>query len=222
MKKLFVLLLAILLVTGCSINSFNYDDLDVVIDKVLEQNIKLDNVVLEGYKYYIPHGVILKEKHDYNQLLSYNNNDYYLYVDIISYYYKSNIKHKENSNLYFSKNINYKNKSGYIDIKENDDDYYIEAYYNYAKIETYVKKDDLKDSVINICYILNSIQFNKNIIESMVGDNKLNYSSEQFSLFDEEKDTSSFLQYVQEYDKYYDVDGELPTDDQITIDKSED
>ena len=56
----------------------------------------------------------------------------------------------------------------------------------------------------------------------MVGDNKLNYSSEQFSLFDEEKDTSSFLQYVQEYDKYYDVDGELPTDDQITIDKSED
>ena len=79
-----------------------------------------------------------------------------------------------------------------------------------------LKKDDLKDSVINICYILNSIQFNKNIIESMVGDNKLNYSSEQFSLFDEEKDTSSFLQYVQEYDKYYDVDGELPTDDQIT------
>ena len=113
-------------------------------------------------------------------------------------------------------------KSGYIDIIENEDNFYIEAYYNYARVEAYVKKEDLHDSVINICYLLNSMVFNNKVIESMVGENKLNYSSEKFSLFDEEKDTSSFLQYVQEFDKYYDAEGELPTDDQINVDKSED
>ena len=222
MKKIFILLSMILVVTGCSINRFNDTDINVIIDKILEQDIKLNNVVLEGYKYYIPHGVTLVEKHDYNQVLKYNNNNYYLYIDMISYYYKENIKHNINYDYYISKNISYKNKKGYVDIVENDDDYYIEVYYNYGRIEAYVKEEDLNDSIINICYILNSIEFNDKVIESMVGENKLDLSSESFSLFDKKKDTSSFLEYVQEYDKYYDVDGELPTDDKIKIDETND
>lgn len=222
MKKLIILLSMLFLMTGCGIHVFNYNDMDVIIEQVLQQNIKLNNVMLEGYKYYIPHGVILEEKHDYNQVLSYNNNKYYLYVDIISYYYKNKVDHQMKKNVYFSKDISYGKKSGYIDIIENEDNFYIEAYYNYARVEAYVKKEDLHDSVINICYLLNSMVFNNKVIESMVGENKLNYSSEKFSLFDEEKDTSSFLQYVQEFDKYYDAEGELPTDDQINVDKSED
>ena len=222
MKKIFILLSMILIVTGCGINRFNEQDVDTIVDKVLKQDIKLNNVVLEGYKYYIPHGVALTEKHDYNQVLTYNNNSYYLYVDVISYYYNETINHKVDYSLYLSKNISYKGKNGYIDIKDKKDDYYIEAYYNYAKVEAYVKKEDLNDSVINICYILNSMKFNDKVIKSMIGENKLDLSSESFSLFDKKKDTSSFLEYVQEYDKYYDVDGELPTDDKIDIGDSND
>lgn len=222
MKKLFILLAMLLLTTGCSISVLNDNEIDSIIDKVLEQDVVLKSVALEGYAYYMPHGVVLEEKRDYNQLLTYNHNNYYLYVDIVSYYHKTSVEHKENSSIYFSKNISYKKKMGFIDIEENEDNYYIEAYYNYAKIEALVKKNDLKDSIINICYILNSMNFNDKIIESMVGENKLNYSSENFSLFGEEKDKSSFLQYVQEFDKFVDKEGELPTDDQINIDKSED
>ena len=94
MKKLIILLSMLFLMTGCGIHVFNYNDMDVIIEQVLQQNIKLNNVMLEGYKYYIPHGVILEEKHDYNQVLSYNNNKYYLYVDIISYYYKNKVDHQ--------------------------------------------------------------------------------------------------------------------------------
>ena len=222
MKKIFILLSMILVVTGCSINRLNNQDIDSVIDYILKQDIKMNNVVLEGYKYYIPHGVTLVEKHDYNQVLSYNNNDYYLYIDVISYYHKEEIKHSNDYSLYLSKSLSYNDKQGYIDIKENEDNYYIEIYYNYAKVESYVKKDDLEDSIINICYVLNSLKFNDKVIESIVGENKLDLSSESFSLFDEKKDTSSFLQYVKEYDKYYDVDGELPTDDKIDMKESKD
>ena len=212
----------ILVVTGCSINRFDNQDIDVIIDTILKEDTKLNNVVLEGYKYYIPHGVTLVEKHDYNQVLEYNNNNYYLYIDIISYYYKEEVNHKYDYDLYLSKNLSYNNKTGYIDIRGNGDNYYIDAYYNYAKVEAYVKKEDLKDSIINICYVLNSLKFNNKVIESMVGENKLDLSSEGFSLFDKKKDTSSFLEYVKEYDKYYDVDGELPTDDKIKINESKD
>lgn len=222
MKKILILLSMILVVTGCSINRFDNQDIDVIIDTILKEDTKLNNVVLEGYKYYIPHGVTLVEKHDYNQVLEYNNNNYYLYIDIISYYYKEEVNHKYDYDLYLSKNLSYNNKTGYIDIRGNGDNYYIDAYYNYAKVEAYVKKEDLKDSIINICYVLNSLKFNNKVIESMVGENKLDLSSEGFSLFDKKKDTSSFLEYVKEYDKYYDVDGELPTDDKIKINESKD
>lgn len=222
MKKIVMILFSVLLLSGCSIHTVPKNDLNGLIDDVFKQNIKMYNFSTEGYKYYIPRGVILEEKHDYNQVLSYNNNKYYLYIDVISYYYKKDNSKKDNTVKFFMKDLSYRKKKGYIEIEEKQDCYYIDAYYNYARIEAKVKKEDLDDSVINICYILNSVGYHDKIIESMVGENKLKYSSENFSLFDEEKDTSSFLEYVKEYDTYYDKDGELPTEDQIKVDSLED
>ena len=222
MKKIVMILFSVLLFAGCSIHTVPRNDLNSLVDDVFSQKIRMHSFSTEGYKYYIPHGVIMEEKHDYNQVLSYNNNNYYLYIDVISYYYKKDNSKRDDTVKYFTKDLSYKNKSGYIDIEEEKDFYHIDAYYNYAKIEAEVKKEDLEDSIINICYILKSVQYHDKIIKSMVGENKLKYSSENFSLFDEEKDTSSFLEYVKEYDTYYDKDGELPTEDQIKVDSLED
>ena len=222
MKKILLLLLSIGIFTGCSIKSVPKNDTDLLIDSVFSQKIRMHNISMDGYQYYIPKEVSLDEKKDYNQVLSYNQNKYYLYVDVISYYYGKDDNHKEKKSSFYAKKLDYNKKSGYIDVVEEEDYYYIEAYYNYARIQAEVKKDDLDDSIIHICYILNSIKYHRSVIESMVGENKLKYSSENFSLFDEEKDTSSFLEYVKEYDTYVDKDGELPTEDQIKVDSLED
>ena len=222
MKKILLLLLSIGIFSGCSIKVAPKNNKDKLIDHVFEQRIKMHNVSMDGYQYYIPKGVSLEEKKDYNQVLAYHQNKYYLYVDVISYYYGKNDNHKEKKSSFYTKKLAYHKKTGYIDVVEEKDFYYIEAYYNYAKIEAEVKKEDLDDSMIHICYILNSIRYHKDVIESMVGENKLKYSSENFSLFDEEKDTSSFLEYVKEYDTYVDKEGELPTEDQIKVDSLED
>ena len=222
MKKILLLLLSIVIFSGCSIKMVPNNNLDKLIDTVFSEKVKMHNISMDGYQYYIPKEVALEEKHDYNQVLSYNQNKYYLYIDVISYYYKKDDNHKEKTSNFYTKKLAYNKKKGYIDVVEEKDFYYIDAYYNYAKIEAEVKKDDLEDSIIHICYILNSIRYHNAVIESMVGENKLKYSSENFSLFDEEKDTSSFLEYVKEYDTYVDKEGELPTEDQIKVDSLED
>ena len=97
MKKLLVLLSILTLLTGCTVTKINKDSIDKVIDSVMKKDSKLKNVHFEGYSYYVPRGIRFVDKKEYNAILKdeYNNN-YYLYVDVISYYHKVKEKYKVN------------------------------------------------------------------------------------------------------------------------------
>lgn len=69
MKKVFLLLVSLVLLSGCTITRMDTKTYDEVIDKVLSLNIKLSNKVGKGYKYYAPRGVVRVDANTYNDVL---------------------------------------------------------------------------------------------------------------------------------------------------------
>lgn len=220
MKKLFIILSVFtLLLTGCSIVDLNEKNIDEIIDTVLIKKTKLKNTNYEGYSYYIPRELYFINKNDYNAILKDNaNNYYYLYVDVVSYYNKTKKKYKENKNAYYSKEINEKDNFGYVEINKKGKDYFIEAMYNYTKVEAFVKEDNLEDAIINISMILSSVKYNDKVLATTVGENILNYKEENFNIFKTKKDTTDFLDYIEEYEniKEEDID-----EDNLKIEEEE-
>lgn len=200
MKKLLVLGCMILLLSGCSIVYIDKQSLDEIIDDVLVADSNLKSVSLEGYSYYLPQGVSLSRNDAGNSVLSYNRKKMYLYVDLISYYHKVNSDYTENKNFYYSKAIDKNGYKGYLVISEVSDNYFIEFMYRYGKMEAYVSKEDLNKTVTVMAYILNSLKYNDAILDSVIGENSLNYSEEIFNIFKPNGEESDFLDYVEIYD----------------------
>ena len=212
MKKIVLLLCLVVLLTGCDIQTISSDNIDSIIDSVLNKEIKLSNSYFDGYKYYLPRGLRLVGKKDYNAKLVSGKNTYYLFVDVIAYYNKVE-KDFEPSNGYYSKELNYNGKRGYIEITEVDGLYFIEIMYNYAKIETLVEERYLNSAIVNSCYILSSVQFNDKVIETLVGENALDYKETIFDIFGPHRDTDEFLQYEEDYQYKGDIEDEPTTKD---------
>ena len=206
MKKLAVLLsIIVLFITGCTINKLSDEDILKNIDTIMSEKTNVHNVHYDGYKYYLPKGLSFITKDEFNAILrDGNNNKYYLYVDAISYYHKVKNTYKENYDLYLSEKIKYNKKNGYIQIEEIDNRYFVQYVFNYVKIEAYVKKEDLNSVIINMSYILRSTKYNDKILESLVGDNVLDYKEEDFKLFKADSSKESFLDVVEreETEKY--------------------
>ena len=206
MKKLIVLLsVLILFVTGCSVHKLDNDDIHKNVEALLEEKVSLYNVFYGGYKYYLPKGVQFIDKDDYNAILrDGNNNRYYLYVDAISYYNEVKNNYKVLGDVFYSERIEYHKKNGYIQIEEIDSMYFIQFVFNYTKIEAYVSKKDLMDTIVNMSCILRTIKFNDVVLESLIGDNVLDYKEEDYTLFKADSSKESFLDVVErsETDKY--------------------
>lgn len=210
MKKLIVLLsISILCLTGCSVYHFNNQSFEDNMDYLLSHKSNLYNVYYDGYKYYLPKGISFVSKDHYNALLTdQHHNMYYMYVDAISYFHKVENDYEENPSSYYSKKIQYKKKSGYLQIdKDEDNMFFIQFVFNYVKIEAYVPEGDLVDSINNMCYILRSVTFNNAILESLIGENVLNYQEEDYSLFKADSSKESYMDVAkrnenEEYSKY--------------------
>ncbi len=202
MKKFFLLLLTLVILSGCSItriDNYNYEE---KMDKILSLNIKNYNKIGKGYKYYAPYGVKTIYSNDYNDVLERNGNKYYLYVDVVSYYYKSKLDYKEDNKILLSKKINVNNKNGYIKIKESNKKLYVQMVYNYAKIESYVDKSSLDDAITDISYILSSLDYNDSLLKRMYESGNLDSKEEVYKLFNNKEKKGNFLEYIKEYDKY--------------------
>ena len=165
MKKLIILFSLFFIVTGCTVVRIDTTDIDNTINIILTKENKLYNRVGKGYKYYVPGGVTYIDTDELNDKLYSNGTYYYLYVDIVNYYYQSKYEYVENKDSYYSKYINLNNKTGYLQIDKYDDKYLIKFMYNYARIETLVDKDQINDAVLNCSYILSTIKFNHNVIK---------------------------------------------------------
>ena len=214
MKKIIFLVTLLVLFTGCSIKNISKYDINDVIEEALSNNIDVTNVNFSGYKYYLPRGIKIIDKKDYNSKLLSNGNYYYLYVDVISYYYKNILDYKVKSDIYFSKKISYDGKEGYIEIEKiSEEEYFLKIMYNYAKIEAYVDIDLLNSAISDSIKILSSVTYNDTVLATIIGENTLNYQEEQFSLFDSKREDGTFLDYIEEYDVYDEEDNELKDED---------
>lgn len=195
MKKIFLIVLCLILFTGCTVVRINTDNIDNIIDVVLSKNNKLYNRVGKGYKYYVPRGMNYIDTTELNDKLYSNGYYYYLYIDVISYYNKIDFSYKENKDAYYSRYININDKVGYLEINKVNDRYLIEYMYNYAKIEALVYEEDINDVVLNSTYILSTIKFNKNVIKLMLNDEYFINKEERYDIFTSKVDTTDNLEY---------------------------
>lgn len=199
MKKLFILLsISVLFITGCSIKKLDNDNIENNIDTLMSVKVSMYNEFYEGYKYYLPKALRFVDKDEYNAvLMDFHNNRYYLYVDAISYYHKISNNYEESSESYLSKRLDYGKKTGYIQIDEVDSNYFVQFVFHYAKMEAYVPKDEIVDVVSNMCCVLRSVKFHDAILDSLIGENILDYKEEDFSLFKADSSKENFLDVVE-------------------------
>ena len=88
MKKSLLLLIFVLIITGCDIKEVNTNDINNNVSILLNEKINLSNRVASGYKYYLPRGMRVIDKTEYNEKLFSQGYTYYLYIDVVSYHFK--------------------------------------------------------------------------------------------------------------------------------------
>ena len=202
MKKLFILAVMMIFLCGCS--NINKSSIEKLTSDALSQKKNYTNMVRVGYKYYKPQQMSVIETSSYNETLRSDDILYYLYVDVVSYYNKTNNDYVENDLSYYSRKISHKKKTGYIEINElEDNQYLIEIVYNYAKIEVMVDKKKINEAVAFSLSILSSVRYNDVVINNKLGNDVFNSFEENFNLFEAEKKDNNTLKYIEDsrYDK---------------------
>lgn len=196
MKKKVLIVMLILTLTGCMKIE---DDIKTLTDKVISSNIK-SNKVSNSYKYYLPLGATTLSDYEFNQTLRYKNNNIYLYVDIVSYYYKNKLNYKEDNNYnYYYDELHTDKKDGFIGINKENNYYFVKIVYNYSKIEFYSTEESLEEMVVTALTIANSIDYNDLIIKNLVGENSNSSKEIMYELDKPENTESKFSQYLEEY-----------------------
>ena len=223
-KKLLILAILLLTLTGCT--NLNTLSLDSLTDTLLSKDVNLTNNVFDGYKYYLPKGLKLISKDEYNAILKDEyNNTYYFYIDVISYYNKEEVDYKVNDKAYFSKKLNYNNKNGYLEITkiENTDVYFVEYMYNYGKIEAFVKENEIKSAIINMSNILSSLKFNRTVLETLIGNKVLDYKEDTYDVMKPKGSTATkdtYLEYEEKYGVYEGYGDNNTEEDKIEIEEN--
>ena len=198
MKKKFLLIMVLLLCASCTrVNDKNYDD---IVMNVTRNNSNIYNTTSLGYKYYLPLGVSKVYDKDYNQKFKVNDTYMYLYVDIVSYYYKNNLNLSDsdiNNCYYYSPIKSDDNKTGYVKItKEDDNKYFIKIVYNYAKIESYVNDYEISNILSYSMIILDSISYNDKLVENILLEEYYSSSSKEYKIKKPENTESKFSEYL--------------------------
>jgi hypothetical protein len=189
------------MVCGCVI--INKSSIEEILTDSLSSELNFYNTQREGYKYYIPKGIKALTKNDYNEILADDTYKYYMYVDVLSYYNQVSFDYIKRTDVYYSNVIKYEDKFGYLEIKSFENEkYLIEIMYNYAKIEVMVEQKDINKTIAYAISILSSIEYNDNVLENLLGDNKANFGSEEFNIFETAETESNYLNYVEKYDNY--------------------
>lgn len=201
MKKILISLLILLTLTGCSTINQNNNYITYINPVLTNENNNV-NKTSKGYKYYLPKGVSLIKDVDFNQKFKCYDTYIYLNADILSYYHqiKPSLESIE-SNVYF-RQFEKDNKMGYIKIKEENDNFFVEILYNYAKMEVYTKKSYLKNIITYSTIILTSIEYNDEIIESIVNENYFSSMETEYKISKPEIKGETFEQYQEEYNTY--------------------
>ena len=187
MKKIVIIISMLFLITGCTnINKLNYSD-------------------------YLPRGMQVSDSTMYNEVIEDANSKYYLYVDVVSYEKKIEKDYHINDKAIYSSKISFEDKFGYVEINLlKNNKYLVEIMYNYAKIEVIVDKRYCNEAMLSIINILKSVEYNDSIIANLMGDDILNFSEEEFNIFNTKGSESNYLtidnNYKEEEEKIPDPD----------------
>ena len=204
MCKKLVLIFCLMLLVGCKQVSKDNTYVDLVNNCLGKTNIS--NEVSLGYKYYVPKGVAKIRDYDYNQVFLVDNCYLYLYVDIISFYHGVELEKPLVSIDDYFELFNYGDKTGYIFLRDDGKQYYLSIVYNYSKIEGYVPKEKLNKVIILSSIILNSIDYNSNIIEKILEGDFGQFSEFVYEVDKPEGASSNFSQYLEEYVQKDDIE----------------
>ena len=191
MKKIILIIIILVSTAGCTnINKLSYDD---IVNNITTISTK-DNIYRTGYSYYLPRGMKVADSTLYNEVIEDANSKYYLYVDVVSFYKKITKEYEINNNAIYSSKISYNDKFGYVEVNLlKNDKYLVEIMYNYAKIEVIVDKSKCKEAMLSIINILKSVEYNDSIIANLMGDDVLNFSEEEFNIFNTKGSESNYL-----------------------------
>jgi hypothetical protein len=186
----------LILLTGCTPIKVSDNNYQTLINNVLAYGNNYNNNASVGYKYYLPRGLKVVDNKDYNQTFKYLDNYIYLYVDIVSYYYKNSLNLSDTTtNHYYYSKINDK---GYILIDEEEEGYFLKIVYNYAKIECYSTSKDLNSIITYSMIILNSVNYNDLTIESILNNSSASSSEMNYEI-DGPNSDGTFSQFLEEY-----------------------
>lgn len=198
MKKMVILVCVVMLLAGCTRVESDSTDYKQLISVCLTDKVITNNVGL-GYKFYVPRGVKLINNYDYNQKFLIDDVYVYLYVDIISYYYK-NYDKGSSSGSYYYQDFGSGDKLGYIRIESSKNNmYYVSMVYNYAKIEFYVSKNKLSKFVSLSAIILNNIKYNDLIVKNILENSSGGGSNVTYEVDKPEDAGSNFSQFLEEF-----------------------
>ena len=89
MKKILILLLVMIFMSGCV--PIKDMQLEEVVNNALSSKYKLYNTVNQGFKFYLPRGLKTVIQDELNVIIKSKYYDYYLFVDLVSYYNKIEI-----------------------------------------------------------------------------------------------------------------------------------
>lgn len=218
MKRLLLMCSLIFLLSGCSLVKVQEQSYEEILGDILTPNFTLKNVSSVGYSYYLPKGVLLKRNQAFNSVLYYNHRKMYLHVDALSYYHKVESDYQSDGNNYYSLKIDQNGNQGYLEITQISTKYFVEFMYHYSKIEAYVEEEDLKKTITQMAYILNSIQFQDAVLSTLIGDQTLDHNEENFNIFKPKREGEIFLDYgEQDQDSSSDVKDEdrLEVEDKV-------
>ena len=189
-----------MLLTGCVRTDINNGDYKELVSQVINNKTNGTNEVANGYRFYVPKGVRLIENDSNNQIFMGMGTKIYMYVDITSYYYKNSLNYNDIEDSYYSSKVSSGDKTGFIKITKIDDDkFYVEIVYNYAKVEVYTDRYNLNDIITLSSILLNNISYNDNIIENLLDDNHNSGSDITYNIDKPEDASSDFTQYLNEY-----------------------
>lgn len=213
MKKILALILIGLLTFGCT--NIQNSSFGEIINSSLKSKSNLSNQHRNGYKYYLPRGLSIFDNTEYNEIISSSKTNYYLFIDFVSYHNKKIVAYQTNDKVFYSQEIKNGDKFGYLEIKEVEEQFYVEMMYNYAKIEMVTNKEYLNEAIYKAIVLLSSIKYNDIVIEKMMNHELLSYKEMPYNIFKPKENFANVLDYVKENSDNIEDNNLVPDSDLI-------
>ena len=197
-KKIIACLLVVLLATGCT--AIQESAIPDIVNRVINNKHQLCNHIKSGYKYYLPRGLTSIKVDENNEIITSKYETYYLYIDLIGYNNKKETEYTVNNEYYYSEIFKKDDISGIVNVRlTEDNNYIIQVIYNHARIEVETDNANLNKAIINALNIVTTIQYNDNIIQSLIGKSSYKSSEEVVSIFEDREVESNSLEVDDSY-----------------------